>query len=107
LEKDWLERPSDRQLPEARKKCLVRAITSALEAIRVSAHLVLPGSPQARELRYCHAQLLLGQSCHRQKKNLASMQARSFQLCLILCNPVDCGLPGFSFRERGFARQEY
>ena len=100
LEKDWLERPSDRQLREARERSLVRAITSALEAVRVSAHLVLPGSPQARQLHYCHAQLSLGQSCHRQK-NLASMQAGPFQSCLILCNPVDCGLPGFSVRERG------
>ena len=29
------------------------------------------------------------------------MRAGSLQSCLILCNSVDCGLPGFSVREGG------
>ena len=29
-----------------------------------------------------------------------------FQQCPTLCNPVDCGLPGFC-QEGGFSRQEY
>ena len=33
------------------------------------------------------------------KKSLASMLAGSLRSCLNLCDPVDCGLPGFSFRE--------
>ena len=33
------------------------------------------------------------------KKNLASMHAGSLRLCPTLCDPVDCGLPGFSVRE--------
>ena len=48
--------------------------------------------------------LCLGQSCHRQKGHV-SVHTGSLQSCLTLCNPVDCGLPGFSVR--GFSRQEY
>ena len=44
-----------------------RAITPAAEAVHVPAHLAPPGSQQARQLRHLHAQLSLGQSCHRQK----------------------------------------
>ena len=33
------------------------------------------------------------------KKCLASMCAGSRRSCLTLCDPVDCGLPGFSVRE--------
>ena len=39
------------------------------------------------------------------KKTLTSMCTGSFWSCLTLCNPVDCGLPGFSVS--GFSRQEY
>ena len=39
--------PSDRQLQEAWKKDSDRAITPAVEAVHVPAHLVLPGSSQA------------------------------------------------------------
>ena len=65
-EKDWPKRPSDRQLQEAQKDSN-RAITPVAEADLVPAHLVLPGSPQAKKLCYLHAQLSLGQSYHRQK----------------------------------------
>ena len=34
------------------------------------------------------------------KKRLASVRAGSLQSCPALCDPVDCGLPGFSVRER-------
>ena len=44
-----------------------RAVTPAMEAVQ--AHLALPGSPQAKQLHHLHAQLSLGQSCHRQKKS--------------------------------------
>ena len=44
-----------------------RAITPAAEAVRVPAHLALPEFLQAKQLHHCHAQLSLGQSCHRQK----------------------------------------
>ena len=89
------------------KKDSDRAITPAVEAVRVSAHLVPPGSPQAKQLRHLLAQLSLGQSCHRQKKSPVSMHTGSLQSSLTLCDPIDCGLPGFSVREWGFPRQEY
>ena len=74
------------------------------EAVCVPARLALPGSPQAKKLRHLHAQLSLGQSCHRQK-GLAAMRTGSCWSCSTLCDPVYCGLPGFSVRE-GFSRQE-
>ena len=46
MEKDWPKRPFDNQLQEAGKKT-ERAITLAVEAVHVSAHLALPGSLQA------------------------------------------------------------
>ena len=75
-----------------------RAITPAAEVVRVLAHLAPRGYPHAKQLCYLHAQLSLGQSCHRQK-SLPSMHAGSLRLCLALCDLVDCGLPGFSVRE--------
>ena len=52
--------------------------------------------PRAKQLSHLHAQPLLGQSCHRQKKNLASIHAGSLRSCPTLCNPVVCSLPAFS-----------
>ena len=72
MEKDWPKRPSDRQLQEARKKT-DGAITPAVEAVHVPAHLVLPESLQAKQLCHLHPQLLLGQSCHRQKTSCTSV----------------------------------
>ena len=51
------------------KKDCDRAITSVAEAVRVPAYLVPPGSPQAKQLYHLHAQISLGQSCHRQKNS--------------------------------------
>ena len=56
---------------KASKKDSDRAITPVAEAVHVPAPLVPPGCPQARQLCYVHAQLSLGQSCHRQKKSCA------------------------------------
>jgi len=100
MEKDWPKRPSDCQLKRAQKKDSDRAITPVAEAICVPAHFAPPGSPQAKHLCHLHTQLSLGQSCHRQKKKkyLASICAGSLWSYPTLCNPVDCGLPGFSAR---------
>ena len=73
MEKDWPKRPSDRQLLRGLKKDSDRAITPVVEAVRVPAHLTRPESPQAKQLHHLHAQLSLGQSCHRQKKSLVTM----------------------------------
>ena len=106
MEKNWLERPSDGQLREARKRT-GRAITPAIEAVCVPAHLVPPGSPQAKQLCHLHAQLTLGQSCQRQKKKknclyvrrVASALSDSFRPCRLAYQA--------SLSLRGFSRQEY
>ena len=60
-------------LPATRgsKKDSDRAITPAEEAVHVPAPLVPPGSPQARQLCYLHAQLSLGQSSTGKKMSWA------------------------------------
>jgi len=69
-----------------------------MEAVCVPAHLALPRfCTQAKILHHLHAQNLLNQSCHRQK-NLASMHIGSLRSCPTLCDPVECGLPGFFVR---------
>ena len=40
-----------------KKKKSVRAITPAAEAVRVPAHLAMPGSLQTKQLHHLHAQL--------------------------------------------------
>ena len=52
------------------KKDSDSAITPVAEAVHIPAHLAPPGSPQAKQLHHLHAQLSLGQSCHRQKEVL-------------------------------------
>ena len=42
---------------------------------------------------------LIGAELPQAKKSLASMHTGSLQSCAALCDPVDCGLPGFSGRE--------
>ena len=80
------------------KKDYDRAITLAAEAVHVPAHLAPPGSLQAKQLRHLHAQLSLGQSCHRQK-NVLLLCTQDCLGRVQLCDPVDCGPPGFSVRE--------
>ena len=92
-----LAKEASLELQDAQKKT-DRAITFVTEAVRFPAHLAPPGSPYAKQLCHLPAQLSLGQSCHRQK-SLASMHAGSLWSCLTLCDPEDCGLPGFSVRE--------
>ena len=77
------------------KKDSCRAITPAMEAVCVPAHLALPGSPQAKQLCHLQTQFSLGQSCRREK-SLVSMHTGFLWLCPTLCDTVDCGLPGFS-----------
>ena len=58
-----------------------------------------------KNLCHLHSQTSLGQSCHSGKNFFAPMHVGSLKSCPTLCNPVGCGLPGFSVR--GFSRQEY
>ena len=78
-----------------KKKDSDRAIAPAADAVCVPAHLVPLGHCPPSN---CHTQLSLGQSSHRQN-TLASVCAASLRPCLTLCDPVVCGLPGFSVRE--------
>ena len=99
-EKDWPKRPSDHQLQEARKKDSDRAITPAAKAVRVPAHQHRQGPHKPSSW----ATFMLNSHWGRaatSKKSLASMHTGSLWLCPTLCNPVDCGLPGFSVREAG------
>ena len=64
------------------KKKTDRAVTPATEAVCVPEHLAPPGSLQAKQLHHLHAQLSLGQSCHRQKKkSLVFMCTGSLRSC--------------------------
>ena len=56
------------------KKHSDRATTPSAEAVRVPEHLALPESLQAKQLRYLHGQLSLGQRCNRQKKSCVYVQ---------------------------------
>ena len=88
------------------KKDSDRAITLALEAVHVPAHLAPPGSLQAKQLYHLHAQLSLGQSYHKQKKSclfahrIASVVSDSLQPCRLWPARLLC-------QGRGFSRQEY
>ena len=95
-EKVWPKRPSDCQLQEAWKKDSDRAITPAAEAVHVPATWGHQGS---RTSSSCTT--LTGAELPRAKNRLASMHTESLRSCPTLCNPVDCGLPGFSIREGG------
>ena len=75
------------------KKDSDRAITPEAQTVCVPARLAPPGSLEARQL--C---LLLGQSCHRQKKSCICGW-RVTSVVSTLCDLLDCGLPGFSVRE--------
>ena len=46
-----------------------------------------------------------GRAATGKGNSLAFVRTGSLQLCPTLCDPVDCGLPGFSVRE-GFSRQD-
>ena len=101
-----------------------RAITPAVEAVPVPTHLAPPGSLQAKQLNHLHTKVslsrvrvvlvdiifgflcLLGQffsldRASTSKKCFVPVHVGSLHECLTLCDPVDCGLPGFSVREGG------
>ena len=73
--------------PRGLKKDSDRALTPATEAARVPAHLMPPGSPEAKQLHRLHAQLSVGAELPKlgQRK---SMRAGSLWLCPTLCDPV-------------------
>ena len=92
------------------KKDSDRAVTPATEAVCVPEHLAPPGSLQAKQLHHLHAQLSLGQSCHRQKKkkkkSLVFMHAGSLWSCPTFGTLWTLASQA-SLSERWFSRQEY
>ena len=94
------------KLQDAQKKTDKAITPGAVEAVHVSAHLGLPGSPQARQLCHIHIQLSLGQSCHRQKKSCFY----AGRVALVVADSVwPCRLwPARLLCQGGeFSRQEY
>ena len=87
------------------KKDSDRAATPEVEEVCVPAHLALPGSPRAKHLRHLHAELSLGQSCHRQR-SLASMHTGSLRSCLTL-QPCRLWPARLLCQGGGFSRQEH
>ena len=80
-----------------------RAITPAGEGVRVPAHLEPPWSPQDKQPCHLHAQLSLGQSCHRQERlcfyarGIASVVSDSLLPCRLWLAMLLCqsgGSPG-------------
>ena len=88
------------------KKDSDRAITSATEAVCVPVHLVLPGSPQAKQQHHLHAQLSLGQSCHRQKNKSCILYMQGHFSPVQLFVTLQTLACQDSLSEEGFSRQE-
>ena len=105
-EKDWPKRPSDPKLQEAWKTDSYRAITPVVEAVHAPAHLALPGSLKAKQLRHLHAQFLLGQNCHRQKTSCIYVHRVTLVVSDSLppCRPWPARLLG---QGGGLSRKEY
>ena len=82
------------------KKDSDRAVTPALEAVHVPAHLAPQGPHKPSSCTTFTLNSHWGRAATG-KKSLVSMHIGSLWLCLTLCDPVDCGLPGFSVREVG------
>ena len=81
-----------------------RAKTSMAAAVSVSAHLVPPWSPQAKQLCHVHAQHWLGQSCYRHKTSslwiITSVVSNSLWHCRLW-------LARLLSQGRGFYMQRY
>ena len=100
-EKDRPKRPSHRQLQEAQKKRLWEGHNSCRRGSLCPCTLGAARVPASQAAAPPSLATLSGESCHRQKKkkkNLASSCTGSLRSCPTLCNPIDCGLPGFSVR---------
>ena len=98
--KDWPKRPSNHQLQEAQKKDSDRAITPVAEAVHVPAHLVLQGLRKPSSCAAFTFNSNWGRAAAGKKVLYLHTQGH-FGSVPTLCDPVDCGLPGFSVREGG------
>ena len=89
------------------KKDSDRAMTPAAEAVRVPAHLVLPGSPQVKKLYHIHDQLSLGKSCKKEMQKVLHLcvqgrfsSVQLFSTCTLWPAMLLC-------QEELFSGQEY
>ena len=98
MENDWPKRPSDHQLQEARKKALIGP-ELLWRRQSMSLHTWCHQGPCKRSS--CDTFMLNSHWGRVATVSPASMHAGSLQQCPTLCNPVGCGLPGFSVSERG------
>ena len=103
-EEHWPKRPSDCQLQEARKKTLIGPYSWGRGSL-CPCTLCAAGSLQAKQLPHLHAQLSLGQSCHRQKRKscvyahrVASVMSNSLWPCGLWPSRLLC--QGWLSREK-------
>ena len=91
------------------KKDSDRAMTPVAEAVRVPAHLVPPGSLQAKQLCHLHTQPSLRQSCHRGKKKKKVLRLCAQGRFRLSDSMPPCRLwpARFLCQGWGFSRQEY
>ena len=98
MEKDWPKRPSDRQLQEARKKT-DKAITPAVEAVCVPCTLGTTRVRASQAAASPSQSTLTGAELPQGEKKVLFVLTGLLRSCPTLCDPVDCGLPGFSVRD--------
>ena len=59
-----------------------------------------PGSCDTFMLNPHWGRAAIGQEKKKKKKRLMSIHVGSLRSCPALCDPIDCGLPGFFVQER-------
>ena len=97
-EKDWLKRPPDCQLQEVRKKTLTgpQLLWWKQSMSLHTWHRQSPCTPSSCTtftLNSHWGRAVTG------KKSLVGLRTGSLWSCPTLCDPVDCGQPGFPVRE--------
>ena len=76
------------------------------EAVQVPAHLLLPGSLQAKQLYHLHAQISREESCQKQKKSCI-YASRVTSVVSDTLQPCRLWPAGLLCQGRRFSRQEY
>ena len=102
LAKEPLWLPATRGL----KKGSDRAITPGAEAVCIPTHLAPQGPRKPSGCTTFTLNSHWGRAATGKKMSCACV-CRGTSVVSTLCDSVDCGLPGFSVRERGLSRQEY
>ena len=85
------------------KKDSERALTPVVEAVHVLGTLGTARVPASQASVPPSCLTLTGAQLLQAKKSLVSTRAGSLRSCPALCNPEDCGLPGFSVRQESWS----